>query len=190
MAGDMDLVRRAARGNGDAWREIQRIYEPWLFGFVLRRIRSHADAEDIVQDVLIGLLRTVGTYDGTIPLRAWLRMIASRAICSHLRRRYRDRVTDDEEQMEQAVYTASLRAQNRPDREAEAHEMHDLMVDSINRQLRAMPVPKRRVVAAALRGESNVGLSRRHDVNVNTVGCWKHETIQAALQEAGVLGGP
>lgn len=187
MAGDLDLVRRAAEGDGDAWREIQRIYEPWLFGFVLRRIGRHADAEDVVQDVLIGLMRNAASYRGQVTLRGWLRMMAERAICSYLRGVYRasGRMTDDADALEAGIARVSAAQQNRPDLEAEANEMLERIRDSLGRQLGAMPPRRRRVVRAMLRGESNRQVARRENLNVNTVGCWKHEAIQTAIEAAG-----
>lgn len=188
MDHDMDLVRRVADGKEDAWREIQRIYEPWLFGFVLRRVGRHADAEDIVQDVLIGLLRNAATYEGRVSLRGWLRVMAERAICSYLRVVYRERgrMSHDEEAFEAGVREASLRQHDGPEQEAEAHEVLEAIRQSLGRQFGAMPPRRRRAVAAMLGGEPNIQVARREQINVNTAGCWKHETVSRALADAGV----
>lgn len=50
------LMSRARRGDGDAWRELVRVHEPALFGYALRRVGRHADAEDVVQGVFVALL--------------------------------------------------------------------------------------------------------------------------------------
>lgn len=188
MDHDLDLVRRAGDGNEDAWREIQRVYEPWLFGFVLKRVGRHADAEDIVQDVLIGLLRNARTYDGRVSLRGWLRLMAERAVCSYLRVVYRDRgrLVADEEAFEVGVFEASRLRQDRPDQIAEAHETLAAIRTSLGRQLQSARPRRRRAVEAMLAGTPNIQVARRERLNVNTVGCWKHETVGRALADAGV----
>lgn len=188
MDHDLDLVRRVADGSEDAWREVLRIYEPWLFGFVLKRVGRHADSEDIVQDVLIGLLRNAVTYDGRVSLRGWLRVMAERAVCSYLRGVYRERdlLSYDEEAFEAGVREASLRKQACPDQVAEAREVLEVIRQSLGRQLGAMQPRRRRAVAAMLGGEPNIQVARRERLNVNTAGCWKHETVSRALSDAGV----
>lgn len=57
------LMARARRGDGAAWRELVRVHEPGLYGYALRRVGRHADAEDVVQDVFVALLGSQSVSD-------------------------------------------------------------------------------------------------------------------------------
>ncbi len=73
-------------------------YRPQLFAHALKRLRNHADAEDLVQDVLLRALDYADTHDG-LPdkLEHWLHKVLFRASVDFMRlARHRvDRTGDD-----------------------------------------------------------------------------------------------
>lgn len=85
---EMELVRQAGNGVQGAWRELLRIHEKPLFAAVARKIGA-ADAEDIVQETFVCLLRRISAFDGRIPLSAWLMMVANRRCADLYRKRGR-----------------------------------------------------------------------------------------------------
>lgn len=58
-----------------------------------KRLSSCADAEDLVQDVLLALHKHRDRYDERYPLTAWVHAIAKHRMCDDLRRRARRRET-------------------------------------------------------------------------------------------------
>lgn len=85
------LARRAlaARG-GDAaaMRSLYRELHPEVARFVGRRIRSRADAEDLVSRVFFTLVERLGDFDPARgSLRAWVLRIARNAVIDHVRGR-------------------------------------------------------------------------------------------------------
>lgn len=60
-----------------------------LLGFVARRVASPADAEDLVQDVLLRMAREIGTLRDGERLDAWAYRLARNAIIDEYRRRGR-----------------------------------------------------------------------------------------------------
>jgi RNA polymerase sigma-70 factor (ECF subfamily) len=90
MAGrDLDLARRVARGDRDAARELaDRLFERvrvscrYLAG-------AHTDWEDLVQNVMIEILKSTASYGGEAPLEAWAQTIMMRTLWRMVRRRER-----------------------------------------------------------------------------------------------------
>jgi len=64
-----------------AWRELH----GRLHGFVLRRVRHRADAEDIVQKVFLRMHERLATLRSRDSLAAWLYQTARNAIADHYR---------------------------------------------------------------------------------------------------------
>jgi RNA polymerase sigma factor (sigma-70 family) len=85
---EMQLVRRARNGEQDAWRAILGKHESHLLGAVARKI-GWAEAEDVVQETFLCLLRKIDVFDGRIPLSAWLQMVANRRCADWYRKRIR-----------------------------------------------------------------------------------------------------
>lgn len=91
---DIELVRRVAARDGDALRELFRLYGKIVFGLAYRILGDRQYAEDCTQDVFVSLWRGAGSYD---PKRArvttWLLTI-TRSTAIDLVRRYEVRRAD------------------------------------------------------------------------------------------------
>ena len=57
------LVRLRDPGDGDAWRQFVQIYGPVVYGFARRRGLQDADAADLMQEVLRGLMTSARRLD-------------------------------------------------------------------------------------------------------------------------------
>jgi RNA polymerase sigma-70 factor, ECF subfamily len=71
-----------AGGAEAAWRELH----DQLLGFIARRVRTHEDAEDILQEVMLRIHRASGELEHVEHLTGWIYRIASNAIVDHYRR--------------------------------------------------------------------------------------------------------
>ncbi len=60
---DADLMRRTAAGDRDAFAEIYRRHHASVYRFARLMTGSSAVAEDVVQDVFLGLMKDAGRYD-------------------------------------------------------------------------------------------------------------------------------
>lgn len=104
------LVDRAQQGDERAFTEL---VEPWrkpLFGYIYRMVTHRADAEDLLQDVLVRVLQNLPQFRREARFKSWLFGIATHICIDHLRRKKRWRL---EGQLE-----AEKAAGNNP----EAHE--------------------------------------------------------------------
>lgn len=82
------LARRAARGDGAAFRSLYRALHPQVHAYVGRRVAIAADAEDLVARVFHRMLEHFDRYDpDKASVRAWVLSIARNAVIDHHRTR-------------------------------------------------------------------------------------------------------
>ncbi len=80
------LMRAAQEGDGAAYHRLLREIAPAIRRIVINRMPSAADAEDVVQDVLISLHSVRHTYDPDRPFLPWLMAISRHRVLDRLRR--------------------------------------------------------------------------------------------------------
>lgn len=81
------LVRRAVRGDAEAFGRIYDLYVDRVYAFVRARVGHPHDAEDITETVFLKAFTAITSYDRRgLPFGAWLFRIARNAAVDHLRR--------------------------------------------------------------------------------------------------------
>ena len=73
---DPAIVRRAARGDAKAHEIIYRAFSAPVYSIGLRFTRVPAQAEDLLQETFIEILRSLPKFRGEAPLGSWIRRIA------------------------------------------------------------------------------------------------------------------
>ena len=79
------LAARAQRGDAKSWDELVRRMEPRVRGFLLKRVGTEADADDVLQETFIKAQKNLGRYDSTYRFSTWLFTIAGNLATSHFR---------------------------------------------------------------------------------------------------------
>jgi RNA polymerase sigma-70 factor (ECF subfamily) len=80
----MATLRRAQRGDGDAFEELVGPHRDELLAHCYRMLGSLDDAEDVIQEALVAAWRGLDGFDGR-SWRAWLYRIATNRCLNHLR---------------------------------------------------------------------------------------------------------
>ncbi len=79
-------IRGAQGGDSAAYERIVEQYAGRIFGFLLRMTGSRHDAEDLLQEVFVRLVRTLGAYKHEGRFEAWLFRIAANLARDRVRR--------------------------------------------------------------------------------------------------------
>jgi RNA polymerase sigma-70 factor (ECF subfamily) len=83
------LERLAGAPTDDDWRRLDELYRPLLRGWVARVGVPTSDVDDLVQDVLVVVVREVAGFERRRKgaFRAWLRNIMANQVKNHFRRK-------------------------------------------------------------------------------------------------------
>ncbi len=73
---DPAIVKRAARGDARAHEIIYRAFATPVYSLCLRFTRAPANAEDLVQETFIEIMRSIAKFRGEAALGSWIRRIA------------------------------------------------------------------------------------------------------------------
>lgn len=84
--GDAELIEAVQRGDADAWREVIDRYQGRLLSFARRMLAQPSEAEDVVQETFLGLLRSATTFDRSRSLETYLFAIIRHKLSDQFRR--------------------------------------------------------------------------------------------------------
>ena len=83
---DRLLLSQIRAGDEDAWQQFIARYEGRLLAFINARLANRNQAEDIVQETLIGFLTSLPNYNEATPVESFLFAIAAHKLTDALRR--------------------------------------------------------------------------------------------------------
>ncbi len=89
-----DNMARMKAGEKDGLKAIYEAYMPYLYSFILQRVKSREDAEDIVSELFLKLWRLAAGYEPRKGHKAWLTTIAGNMAIDFLRKRKKEELTD------------------------------------------------------------------------------------------------
>jgi RNA polymerase sigma-70 factor (ECF subfamily) len=163
---DLDQMIAAARG-GDrvALNRLLTDARPRLLAVAMRVVRDRDDAEDVVQEALLKVCRSLTRFEGRAAFSTWLHRIVVNAALDRLRRHQsrRDRVADDDERDLTPVDNVD---EQTPERVAESHETSAVVQDAL---ARLSPAHRDVLVLREFEGESYRDLARLVRCPVGTV---------------------
>jgi RNA polymerase sigma factor (sigma-70 family) len=94
------LVARAKSGDLDALEALYRAFETPVYNLALRVLRRPEDAEDVLQETFLEVVRSIRQYRGEGHLWGWIRQIATSKALMRIRR---EQVRQTEELHEEMV---------------------------------------------------------------------------------------
>lgn len=83
---DEFLIDAVQRGEPNAWHEVIDRYQGRLVSFARRMLAQPGDAEDLVQETFLGLLRSLPNYDRERSLETYLFAILRHKLSDHIRK--------------------------------------------------------------------------------------------------------
>src|SRR5690348_15345342 len=116
--------------------EVFHEYAPRVYNLARRMLSSDADAEDVTQDVLLQVVRKLGTFRGESAFPTWLHRVTVNAALAHRRKRAQSedhRVPDPLEHfMDDGHHVSHVRPWAvQPDQVAQDRETHQLIEKAI-----------------------------------------------------------
>ncbi len=125
---DLELIEAFRQGEESAFNEIVLRYQEKVYWVARRFLSSHADTDDIVQEVFIKAYERIREFRGESGLYTWLYRIAVNASLNALRRqKIRDFLQID------SLLEHEDTLGNRPDQAAEQDEQKRLIEEAIQR---------------------------------------------------------
>jgi len=89
--GDAELIRRCARGEEAAYRELVGRLERPLVAFIRKFVGEESLAEDLFQETFVRVVRTLGSFRPEASLTTWIFTIARNLCLDHLKAKKRHR---------------------------------------------------------------------------------------------------
>jgi len=86
------LVEQAQRGDRDAFGTLVEQFEPLVFATALRRLRNHAEADELSQDVFVQAYRKLPQLRDPLRFAGWLRRITVRMSINRAVRRPKEAI--------------------------------------------------------------------------------------------------
>jgi RNA polymerase sigma-70 factor, ECF subfamily len=138
MCSDETLAAGVQQGSkADMQTLVERYYEPLLRFLFWLSGGNQAQAEDMVQEAFLRMMRGIASYDPSRPFKPWLYAIAEH-IARNQAQRADARLT--ESMLGEAVYLDHLPL---PEEHVEAGEMRQVVADGLSK----LPVQQREVIA-------------------------------------------
>lgn len=81
-----DLIHRAQAGDPAAFDVMVDDYGPRLYGYLYRLVGSRHDAEDLLQELFVRVVKTIGRYEHDGRFEGWLFRIATNLVRDRVRR--------------------------------------------------------------------------------------------------------
>ncbi len=88
-AGGVDeraLIRRAQRGDREAFEALVRLYDQEVLRLALRLVRTPEEAQDLYQEVFLKVYRSIGKFRLESRFSTWLYRVVMNVFYDHLRR--------------------------------------------------------------------------------------------------------
>ncbi len=166
---EMELVRRAQRGDLAAYDELVKRYQERIYATVYHMTSNHEDANDLAQDSFIKAFQALKSFKGGSSFYTWLYRIAVNKTINFLKQR-KNRMhmslNDLDFNTENNPDLVALISDNTPRRDAGLSELQE----KLNEALLKLSEPHRLVVVLHdVQGLSHEEVAKVMDCNIGTV---------------------
>ena len=183
---DATLVRRAKRGDLDAYDDLVRRYQERIYATIYHMTAHHEDANDLAQETFIKAYKALSSFKGDSGFFTWLYRIAVNRTLNHLKqRKTRNQLSlnDMDFNAEHDPAWVALVSEKTPHREASLHELQE----RLNIALQKLSEVHRMVVTLHdIQGLPHEEIARIMECNAGTVRSRLHyarQQLQAYLSD-------
>lgn len=174
-----DLVRLAQAGDREAFGQLYVRFERPVFAVCFRRVRNHAEAQELCQEVFLQAMRKLPQLREAECFPGWLRSIASRLAINRVMRRA------PETSIEPESLDASTRSADTP--------LENVLRTERSEQVRAgldrlKPLDRDTLVAFYVQNRSLLEMSEAFDAPLGTIKRRLHTARQRLAAETDALG--
>jgi len=146
-----EVIRGAQRGESASFDRLVESYSGRIYGFLYRVTGSKHDAEDLMQEVFLRLVRTIAAYEHVGRFEAWLFRIAANLARDRVRRVRRsplevELAAGGSGEASDAGRGRSAEGVAASGRVAEAGLVLDEEIDALNAALAVLPAAEREVI--------------------------------------------
>lgn len=183
---DRSLVDTIIAGDRDAYRLLVERESTTVFRCCYRVLGHVEDAEDVAQESFVAAYRSLATWRGDGPIRAWLAQIATRQALRAVGRRVRPGSLDDRIDLGDLPHGIDVFRESDPVAAQSAADQAAQVRDAVTN----LPEPYRETIALRYFAELSIEeIARTLDRPVGTVKVHVHrglERLRAALVEESV----
>jgi RNA polymerase sigma-70 factor (ECF subfamily) len=85
---EAEVIRRAQKGDADAFERLYRLHSGRIYALCLRMMRGNvAEAEDLTQEAFLQLFRKIGTFRAESAFSTWLHRLTFNVVLMRLRKK-------------------------------------------------------------------------------------------------------
>jgi RNA polymerase sigma factor RpoE len=166
---DMDLVRRARRGDLGAYDELVRRYQERIYATIYHMTSNHEDANDLAQEAFIKAFHALRSFKGGSSFYTWVYRIAVNKTINFLKQRKQKgqmSLDDLDFHVEHDPDLVALISEKTPRREVNLAELQE----KLNSAMQKLSEPHRLVVTLHdVQGLSHEEIAKIMDCNIGTV---------------------
>ena len=164
MQGDELLLRRACKGDVQAFEELMQSHESRIYAIALRMMGNREDAQDCAQEAMVRIYRAMGSFKGQSALATWIYRITMNTCLDELRRRKARKVTSLDSLVDNGWSPTDTG--DTP----EEHGLHVEKQNSLNQAIQSLPDDMRAaIILRDVKGYSYDEIASILDANVGTI---------------------
>ena len=164
MQGDELLLRRACKGDVQAFEELMQSHESRIYAIALRMMGNRDDAQDCAQEAMVRIYSAMGSFKGQSALATWIYRITMNTCLDELRRRKARKVTSLDSLVDNGWS---------PTDTGDTPEEHGLRVEkqnALNQAIQSLPDDMRAaIILRDVKGYSYDEIASILDANVGTI---------------------
>ena len=100
---DIEIISKVLKGEQQAYAELVKRYQNYVFTLTLRFIKSREDAEEVSQDIFVKAYRSLADFRGESKFTTWLYTIVNTTCITFLRKKRLDVQSLDNEKVFETV---------------------------------------------------------------------------------------